>query len=373
MALPKISYDHLIQQHLSILRSLQTDSGLFLASPSIAGTGYDKAWLRDNFYECLAFEMLGDWKTVHKTYRAILKILKKHESKIDWAIQNKPMQSWQYIHARYHPKTFDEFWENWGNKQNDAVGCILFKLGELEERGLNILKNEDDRRIVQKLIHYLSSIEYWHDPDSGIWEEGEEIHASSIGAVVAGLRKIAQVPDIHVEKKLIDLGKEALHKLLPRESASKFADLALLTLIYPYDVVTKAEARQILKNIEYHLVRQKGVIRYKGDHYYNKNSDRVSEEAEWCFGFSFLAIIYQRLGDAQKAEYYTQKALQTIDERGEVPELYFSNTSIHNRNSPLGWAESLLIVALYAMNLKHGSHQMHLDYIQHSQLAGLKK
>ena len=48
----------------------------------------------------------------------------------------------------------------------------------------------------------------------------------------------------------------------------------------------------ILHNVEYHLLKERGVIRYKGDRYYNKNKDEVSEEAEWTFGLSWLAIIY---------------------------------------------------------------------------------
>jgi hypothetical protein len=50
-----------------------------------------------------------------------------------------------------------------------------------------------------------------------------------------------------------------------------------------------------IENINYHLLKKRGVIRYKGDHYYNKNPDMCSEEAEWTFGLSWLAIIYAKL------------------------------------------------------------------------------
>ena len=72
---------------------------------------------------------------------------------------------------------------------------------------------------------------------------------------------------------------------MPRESKSKFTDLALLSLIYPFNVVSEKMAREIVRHLEYHLERDRGVIRYKNDRYYNKNEDEVSEEAEWCFGF----------------------------------------------------------------------------------------
>ena len=145
-------YDKLVTQHLKILENLQYDSGLFAASQKGIDTGYDKAWLRDNFYECLAFEVVGDYETVQKTYRAILDIFKKHEYKIDHAISKKPEHTHQYIHARYHPLTFDEYWEEWGNKQNDSIGCILYKVGELEKKQKGLSLDEDDIRVLQKLV-----------------------------------------------------------------------------------------------------------------------------------------------------------------------------------------------------------------------------
>ena len=47
--------------------------------------------------------------------------------------------------------------------------------------------------------------------------------------------------------KAIEKGEQALRQLLPRESVSKFCDLALLTLIYPFMVTTEAETLEILK------------------------------------------------------------------------------------------------------------------------------
>lgn len=340
-------YEDLIKRHLSILESLQYESGLFSASSQSVGTGYDKAWLRDNFYECLAFEVLGDYETVHKTYRAILDIFKKHEFKIDHAISKKPEHTHQYIHPRYNPVTFDEFWEEWGNKQNDSIGCILFKIGELEkkQKGL-IIESEDDRRVIQKLVWYLSTLEYWNDPDSGMWEENQEVHASSVGACLAGLQMIGGVEGIDVPVSLLERGREYLEKILPRESQQKFVDLALLSLIWPYNIVTKDQADEILTNVEYHLLRERGVIRYKGDHYYNKNIDGWSEEAEWTFGLSWLAIIYEKFGNIEKANEFLERAKAAVTNHG-VPELYYSNSTKFNDNTPLGWSESLFIVALH--------------------------
>src|SRR5258708_7504395 len=152
----RLTYQQLIDRHIAILKNLQYDSGLFSASKKDVATGYDKSWLRDNFYETIAFEILGDWDTVERTYTAILQIFLKYEEKIDWAIAHKPIHTYQYIHARFHPETFDEFWEEWGNKQNDAIGCILFRIGELEaHQHRSILNTSDKIRIVNKLVKYL--------------------------------------------------------------------------------------------------------------------------------------------------------------------------------------------------------------------------
>jgi GH15 family glucan-1,4-alpha-glucosidase len=339
-----------VKKHLENLRHLLTPSGLFLASSLSVQTGYDKAWLRDNVYEALAFEYAGEWEVVEKTYHTLLDIFDKHIDKINWAITNKPFESWQFIHARYNPETLEEFWESWGNKQHDAVGAVLYKLADFEAKGHGVLRGDKDRKTVQTLIYYICNVEYWHDTDSGMWEENEEIHASSIGAVLAGLKKWQEVGGMDVDPDAIARGEAALKALLPRESESKFTDLALLSLIYPYNVVDPKLALEIVTNLEYHLTKDRGVIRYKFDAYYNRNPDGYSEEAEWCFGLSWLAIVYKRLGNDERARAYLQKATETITKDGKIPELYMSHSDEANENTPLGWSESMYVVALYEVN-----------------------
>ena len=79
MKKPKLTYNKLINQHLKILKNLQYKSGLFAASSKDVSTGYDKSWFRDNFYECLAFAVIGDWDTVEHTYNALLEVFLKHD------------------------------------------------------------------------------------------------------------------------------------------------------------------------------------------------------------------------------------------------------------------------------------------------------
>ena len=311
------------------------ENGLFAAA-NCAGTGYDKIWIRDNIYTILGFLHKGDIKTSVRAVHGWLNILLRHEDKIDWMIKEpEPKHRFRYIHPRYNIDG-TEVGDEWGNKQNDAVGAFLWLVGKLSAETA-VFRNEDDKRIVQKLVDYLDSIEYWHDEDNGMWEENEEIHASSVGACLAGLFAVQGL--VFVPRHMIENGKASLKRLLPRESVTKNEDLALLSLIYPYNVVDKEMAFKILHNVK-KLVREKGVNRYKGDYYYNKNG-----EAEWTMGLPWLAICYRQLGCYDKAKQYLNRAENARNAKGEMPELYFANSENHNENTPLHWAEAMMVVA----------------------------
>jgi phosphorylase kinase alpha/beta subunit len=300
---------------------------LFPAAPN-PKTGYHRVWIRDNIYTALGLPDNEAKKTIH----ALLDVLKKHAYKIDWMIKQPSKEGYRYIHPRYDEHG-NELPEQWGWKQNDAIGALLWKIGNL---GQKILR-PGDKEIVQKLVNYLQAIEYWHDADNGMWEENEEVHASSIGACLAGLISVQNI--VNVPLHLIAHGEHTLRVMLPKESNTKQADLALLSLIWPYKVVTQEEREQILKNVE-ELVREKGVIRYEDDSYYNNG-----REAEWTMGFPWLAIIYKELGKQHKYHFYLNKAKEALNEKGELPELYYGGTSTHNENTPLAWAMSLMMVA----------------------------
>jgi GH15 family glucan-1,4-alpha-glucosidase len=321
------------------LKSMRYPSGLFGASKLGVTTGYNKAWLRDNIYIALGLEAAESMDEVKACYAALFDILLKHEYKIDWAIREKPNAKYKYIHARFDPHTLSEFHEEWGNKQNDAVGAFLFKVGDLYKKGIMVIRDSNDLRVLQKLVHYLASIEYWHDADNGMWEENEEVHASSVGACLAGLIAVQGIVDVPLS--LIEAGRQALDNLLPKESATKETDLALLSLIYPYNIVSNEQRQAILANVELQLVRDMGLIRYAGDKYYNNGL-----EAEWTFGFPWLAIIYRNMGDSSKYEHYMRKTTLAMTWNMELPELYYGGTRQPNENTPLAWSEAMLLCAI---------------------------
>ncbi len=345
-SLDNFNFESAILWHLDQVRKLRAPTGLFTASAHNVSTGYNKAWLRDIYFMTLGFKYTGEMTVVQDAAKALLKILDTHKEKIMWAVNNRPQETWQYIHARYNPETFEEYWEEWGNKQNDAVGEVLYLIADCEVSGYPVAENDEERGLVQLLINYLNAIEYWNDADSGIWEENQEVRASSIGAVVCALKCASKLPYITIPEGMIQKGEQALREMLPRETKTRFCDLALLTLIFPFEVTTEEETKKILENVEYFLLRDQGVIRYRNDRYYNRNEDGYSEEAEWSMGLAWLSIIYAKLGNLEKAEDYLVRSGKTVNKDGLIPELWYSHTTDSNDNIPLGWAESMYVVAL---------------------------
>lgn len=351
----RINLNKLINHHINNVINHQCSTGLLLACTNKKSWYRGKCWIRDTVYEALALEVVDDKQRLEKAYEGLFNILKKHEDKINRAIRKKPDAAFNYIHARFNPTNFEEYLEPWGNKQNDAIGALLFKILDLEEKGYKVIKGGYEARLVQKLCHYLQSVEYWHDKDSGMWEEEyEEAHSSSIGACTAALIK-AQKHGYNVENWLIKKGKKRLQQQLPRESHSKHVDLTLLSLIYPYNIVTDYRKKQILENVESELLREKGVLRYLGDKYYS-HTDQCGKliSAEWAFGLSWLSVIYSDI-DKDKSLHFFKKAYATITPKGFIPELYYGKTDKPNDNTPLGWSEAMFVVAADRMKKLFGN------------------
>lgn len=343
----------LISKSYHILESLRLENNLFVASPS---SDYSYVWLRDSFYEALPF-VDKMCKTYEKTYWAILDILNNHTWKFDPCNVDKPKYTHQYIHPRYEMDGKESLNE-WGNCQHDAIGAILFGIAKGQQHGKRIIRDKQDKDTIQSLVYYLNMVQYWQDPDNGMWEEGRELHSSSIGACIAGLREISD--HVSVPSNLIKKGQDALDKLLPMESPTRKFDLSQLSLIYPYEVVNREQAWQILIGIENNLLRGRGVIRYKGDSYYNSedSENRYREleyyhgkEAEWTFGLPWLALCYISLGSNYTAKSYIKRTEFVMLEDGSLPELYFADSDKYNGNTPLGWSNAMYILAKEKLQL----------------------
>ncbi|WP_075981630.1 glycoside hydrolase family 15 protein [Bacillus massilinigeriensis] len=322
---------------IEVIDRMRLPNGAYTASLS---QDYRYVWIRDVVYTVLPFIQVPN-ERYEKAFHALFDMFRSYEWKIDIHREKRPVYLYEYIHSRYSTD-LKEINAEWGHAQNDAIGAFLWGVGEGWRLGQRVIRDGKDLEIVQKLVDYLYCLEYWQASDNGMWEENMEVHASSIGACVAGLHAVKLL--VHVDEEMIKKGEEALRKLLPRESESKETDLALLSLIFPYCIVEREMALKILENVSTKLERRHGVIRYVNDQYYNNGS-----EAEWCFGFPWLGLCYLELGNYKKAKEYIEKTKRIIPDNWEVPELYVGGSNIPNGNTPLAWSVSLSYIFIKRM------------------------
>ena len=372
-------------RHLEALRQI---NGGYVASSydgTEGGDPYDVFWLRDIMYATYANEYIGAYDKMIESYRLIIRIFHKYRHKITSGARKRHYLGScadDVIHTRINPVTLEEITNEWGHHQLDIFGLFLYKTGDLIKKGHNVIATDSAETMImlRDIILYLTTTRWYSDPDFGVWEEGPEVHSSSIGSVLAGFtmwhdddhyrhKYKNQIPiyqHLPVPQEFIEKGREALDKLLPAESESRPYDMIQLSLIWPYAIVSDDQAKQILENIETNLVKEYGVIRYPGDLYYNADPENpVGNEATWPMGFAWLSIIYSKMAqkivktgtDAvinppcdfiEKSEEYLRMCEAVMTEDGKVPELYTEEKP--NHNLPLAWAQSLYVVARQNIN-----------------------
>jgi GH15 family glucan-1,4-alpha-glucosidase len=337
-----------VNQNHAIIEKLELENGMYLASTSI---DYSYTWLRDSVYIVMPYlnKTCGRYE---KTFHRILDMFREYEQKLDKLQTIKPVDQMDFPHARYDAYTVREIDTPWGHHQLDAIGAVLFGIGQGVKAGKKMIRDQKDHEIVQKLVGYLKCVEYWDSKDNGMWEEWAEVHSSSVGSVISGLQAVRDI--VFVERELILNGYATLAKMFPRESNDRPVDLAQLSLVYPYKVLFAHDARIIVERVEMMLLRKSGVIRYPGDSYYalNEHEGRhhpltyyYGYEAEWTFGLPWLALAWLELGNVDKAKMYIEWTERVMLEDGSLPELYYSGTSTPNPNTPLGWSSAMYILA----------------------------
>lgn len=322
---------------LNGLEILRDHRGVFTAALS---DDYNACWMRDQLYANFAYYYLGDLKKFKQGIRVVFNMLENSREKIEAAAVNVPKETHDYIHAKFSSETLGEITNNWGHHQVDAIGLFLYMIGFAYERGIDVVKTDEDKEMLQLLVHYLTTIRYWEAHDNGMWEEWQELHASSIGAALAGLKKIKEQKLAVVPKHLIVCGEKALSALLPKETPVRDQDMAQLSLIWPYHVISDDMRDEILNRVTQNLVQSKGLNRYLNDNYY-RSDNGIS--AEWTMGFFWLSIIYSEMGLKHDAEYWFNHGVSTMTQDGLLPELYQNGRP--NKNTPLGWSHSLALIA----------------------------
>lgn len=407
-------------------------SGLFPASdlpPDLsAATGMGMAWMRDNAHVANALFEAGHHDLAIPAGKALLSVLNSNRDVVDGVVQGirDPNERGGRLPARVQGHNLAKDHEF--RVQNDAVGYPLWLIGKLIQHNA-LQPTLHDMDTLSQTVRYLSRIAYWQDRDTGHWEEDLRVHATSIGAVVAGLEQTQQAMQ-HVGYKhslhfdeLITRGRNTLDAMIERgftdvPSIADWArrqaygsipeqdflrsytgqyrrcDAGMLFLIEPLDVLNDEQAAKIVTDVETHLVREHGTIRYPGDTYWGPRfkdimaiEERTSQapgrlerrnataggvaysqtEAQWTIFDSpqstFHGKRHMQTGDPiahSKQLIFLNRVLgQLVPSDGKLllPEAFYldrapvpcgkpTNQWVSNDHQPLLWAQANLLLAL---------------------------
>ena len=367
---------------------------------------YTDAWVRDNVYSILAAWGLAlayrraeekEGRTyvleqsVVKLMRGLLTAMMRQAPKVEKFKQfQNPMDA---LHAKYDTKSGGIVVgdDEWGHLQLDATSLFLLMLAQMTASGLRIVFTIDEVNFVQNLVHYISRT--YRTPDYGIWERGHkinhgiaELNASSIGMAKAALEALSgfnlfgkdggQASVVHVISDDIARTRITLESLLPRESISKEADSAVLSITgFPAFAVDNQTLRAkteaiICEKLEgrygckrFLLDGHQTVIEDSHRQYYDPHELKqfMAIECEWPLFFTYLLLNHLFTGDTEAAMSYRNKLEGLlVEQNGQhlLPELYIvpkesiaaekanpgSQERVPNENIPLVWAQSLFML-----------------------------
>jgi phosphorylase kinase alpha/beta subunit len=408
MSAPLSALDRYYQEVQAVILSRQNPvTGLLPASTAITTHGdYTDAWVRDNVYSILAVWGLALAYGRHgspagrlhllkhsvvKLMRGLLFAMMKQAPKVEkFKATQAPLDA---LHAKYNTQTGDPVVgdDEWGHLQLDATSLFLLMLAQMTSSGLPIIYTLDEVAFVQNLVYYIGRT--YRTPDYGLWERGNkinhgkpELNASSIGMAKAALEAIdgldlfgpggSAASVVRALPDEIARARITLESLLPRESASKETDAALLSILgFPaFAVEDPQRAQRTRAKILDRLEGRYGCKRFLRDghqtaiedhsrlHYESWELQAFADiECEWPLFFTYLYLDALFQGDLEAIAKYRQ-LLQSVAIQHQgyrlLPELYVvpadkitaekqqpgSQTRHPNANIPLVWAQSLYLL-----------------------------
>ena len=382
-------------------------SGLLPASTAVTRHGdYTHAWVRDGVYAIAAVWGVAraarsaglEGGRIRELERRTVALLRGHlrsmMAQADRVERFKHSQDpLDALHAKVDTATGAKVVADdaWGHLQLDATGLYLLTLAQVTAGGLPVVATHDEVAFVQNLVWYVARAH--RTPDYGIWERGDktnhglpEINASSVALCMAALEALdgldlfgaegSQASVVHVLPDDVARARVTLDALLPRESASKETDAALLSALgWPaFAVDDGALARRTRETIRRVLDGRYGMKRFLRDghqtaleeedrlHYEPEELARFEGiESEWPLFHAFAGLDAAFRGAWDEARGYLRRLHEAAvprDGLDVLPELYRvrdedveperaapgSCPRVPGENVPLVWAESLRVL-----------------------------
>lgn len=362
------------QEILNGMESLRRENGAFIASPSHP---YRAMWLRDTLYATYAYFFLDDFEKLRAGLWVVFDYLRGEDEpgrrgqkrKIKRRIASPVDIAGGFIHIKCDADTLVEITDDagangWKHHQLDWIGLLFRIVAELDLSNIRIIRDQGDIEILQLLVYYLRSVEYWEHPDYSMWENCQLRHAISIGAIVDGLTalKSRRLTQVDIPDPLVHYGQQTLDKILPYESRDSCdrphhrhcCDAGQLMLLWPHQVMVNPDrAQEVLLRIvdghtaedgEFHRLRRRhGFQRHWGDDYYRSTEgEYIGVSAEWPLFYFLLSIIYSDRHEHYYAGYWFGEGCNTIV-NGAISEAYQNGRP--NPHTPLALAHAIALIA----------------------------
>lgn len=311
--------NNLFKRSIEIIRSNQSPSGAYLASPNFPT--YHYSWFRDGAFIAYAMDLAGEHESSARFHdwaaNTILRNADVAARAVSLARTNDPLSHIDILHTRYTVAGEPASDEEWPNFQLDGFGTWLWALAQHCRRS--------DRTPADTWIEagrctadYLAAL--WQRPCYDCWEEyPDKIHIHTLAAIYGGLKAYQEISrsDHSVTLQQIagyidQYGSAEGHYV--KFVGSHTVDASLVGLAVPYEVVA-AEAKlmcETIERIETSLVRGGGVHRFPTDTYYGGG--------EWVLLAGWLGWYYARLGEVERARALLTWIEAQADAKGNLPE-----------------------------------------------------
>ncbi|KAJ3252496.1 hypothetical protein HK103_001434 [Boothiomyces macroporosus] len=288
-------------------------------------TGHENVWIRDNVYIAFSYYMTNNYSAAVATVKDIEKFWLKYKNRWHNCIKGTvdPFNVMERPHIRFNGFALEENEQTWSHAENDSIGYFNWLYCKFAREGILVPETE----MLVLIALFQNVVEYWHEADSGHWEESRKIEASSVGTAAAGFRELKWLLEENegikgkfeesLQSKLNELGikldyisgeelvtalyqkgHDSLYSILPFECRTegqvRKVDGALIFLIFPLQIVSGDMALKILDEVNNNLVGEYGVRRYIGDSYWMADYKALFKEQSRTVDFSEVIGIRDR-------------------------------------------------------------------------------
>ncbi|MGN6273975.1 MAG: glycoside hydrolase family 15 protein [Protaetiibacter sp.] len=306
-----------------LIRSLQHPDGAYPASPTFSAyRGY--SWFRDGAFIADAMSAGGDAASAEAFFGWCARVIEARRDDVARivaaAAAGAPLPDAQMLPTRF---TLDggDGTDEWWDFQLDGYGIWLWALGaHVARHGADAGAWLDAARLT---VEFLASS--WARPCYDWWEEHiEQVHISTLGSVLAGLRAAAELPGLDaatselaratasaVDTRMRSDGVVDGH--LVKWVGTDAVDASLAALVAPLDALDASEplALATLQVLDEQLVVDGGMHRFRADTYFGGG--------QWPLLSCMLGLAWARAGRTERALELLRWAASTAHDRG-IPE-----------------------------------------------------